>query len=323
MTVYIGANREYRDRLFKLIFGNPENKLWALMLYNAVNGAHYTDPDAVELYTIENVVYMSMKNDVSFLIGDTLNFYEQQSTFNPNMPMRFLVYAGMIYSKYIETNQDYLQYSSSQQKAPTPKCVCFYNGTAEKEDRITLSLSDSFAGESDIEVKVLMLNVNFGHNQALLDACKPLKEYSWFVNQIRTNLQTLDNLEKAIDAAFEEMPEDFLIRPFLLSNRAEVKRMCITEYDEAKHMAQIARHMEQMEKHMAQMEKLAEDNLRIGEERGEKRGEERGEKRGEERGEIRAFARLVKAGLLSVSDAAKFANMTVPEFETKMALIAE
>ena len=120
---------------------------------------------------------------------------------------------------------------------------------------------------------------------------------------------------------------------------------CITEYDEAKHMAQIARHMEQMEKHMAQMEKLhmaqiarhmeqmekhmaqmeklAEDNLRIGEERGEKRGEERGEKRGEERGEIRAFARLVKAGLLSVSDAAKFANMTVPEFETKMALIAE
>ena len=94
---------------------------------------------------------------------------------------------------------------------------------------------------------------------------------------------------------------------------------CITEYDEAKHMAQIARHMEQMEKHMAQMEKLAEDNLRIGEER----GEERGEKRGEERGEIRAFARLVKAGLLSVSDAAKFANMTVPEFETKMALIAE
>ena len=84
--------------------------------------------------------------------------------------------------------------------------------------------------------------------------------------------------------------------------------MCITEYDEAKHMAQIARHMEQMEK-------LAEDNLRIG--------EERGEKRGEERGEIRAFARLVKAGLLSVSEAAKFANMTVPEFETKMALIAE
>ena len=305
MTELAGANREYRDRLFKFIFGNPQHKEWTLSLYNAVNGTNYTDANAVELDTIENVVYMGMKNDVSFLIGDTLNFYEQQSTYNPNMPMRFLVYAGMIYSKYIETNQDYLQYSSSQQKAPTPKCVCFYNGTAEKEDRITLSLSDSFAGESDIEVKVLMLNVNYKHNQALLDACNPLREYSWFVNQIRTNLQTLDNLEKAIDAAFEEMPEDFLIRPFLLSNRAEVKRMCITEYDEAKHMAQ--------------MEKLAEDNLRIGEERGEKRGE----KRGEERGEIRAFARLVKAGLLSVSEAAKFANMTVPEFEAKMALIAE
>ena len=98
---------------------------------------------------------------------------------------------------------------------------------------------------------------------------------------------------------------------------------CITEYDEAKHMARIARHMEQMEKHMAQMEKLAEDNLRIGEERGEKRGEERGEKRGEERGRLLMLVDLVKTGLLNVSDAAKSVNMTVPEFEAKMALIAE
>ena len=86
---------------------------------------------------------------------------------------------------------------------------------------------------------------------------------------------------------------------------------CITEYDEAKHMAQIARHMEQMEKHMAQMEKLAEDNLRIG------------EKRGEERGRLLMLVDLVKKGLLNVSDAAKSVNMTVPEFEAKMALIAE
>ena len=84
--------------------------------------------------------------------------------------------------------------------------------------------------------------------------------------------------------------------------------MCITEYDEAKHMAQIARHMEQMEK-------LAEDNLRIG--------EERGEKRGEERGRLLMLVDLVKKGLLNVSDAAKSVNMTVPEFEAKMALIAE
>ena len=89
-----GANREYRDRLFKFIFGNPQNKEWTLSLYNAVNGSHYTDASAIKLNTIENAVYMSMKNDVSFLIDNTMSFYEQQSTFNPNMPMRFLICAG-------------------------------------------------------------------------------------------------------------------------------------------------------------------------------------------------------------------------------------
>ena len=96
------TNREYRDRLFKFIFGNPQHKEWTLSLYNAVNGSHYTDPTAIRLNTIEDVVYMGMKNDVSFLVGETLNLYEQQSTFNPNMPMRYLIYAGMLYSKYAQ-----------------------------------------------------------------------------------------------------------------------------------------------------------------------------------------------------------------------------
>ena len=106
-----GMNRQYKDRLFKFIFGNPENKEWTLSLYNAVNGSSYTNPDDIKLTTIEDAVYMNMKNDVSFLITDKMNFYEQQSTFNPNMPMRFLIYAGMVYSKYIETNKSYHKYS--------------------------------------------------------------------------------------------------------------------------------------------------------------------------------------------------------------------
>ena len=70
------ANRQYKDRLFKFIFGNPENKEWTLSLYNAVNGSSYTNPDDIQLTTIENAVYMSMRNDVSFLIADTMNLYE-------------------------------------------------------------------------------------------------------------------------------------------------------------------------------------------------------------------------------------------------------
>jgi len=227
-----GTNREYKDRLFKFIFGNPENKEWTLSLYNAVNGSSYTNPDDIKLTTLENVVYMNMKNDVSFLIADTMSFYEQQSSFNPNMPMRFFVYAGMVYSRYIETSQEYRKYSSKQQKAPTPKCICFYNGTSEKDDKTILKLSDSFDSESDIEVIVTMINVNYGHNKELMEACKPLEEYAFFIDRVRMYQKDSDNLEEAIDKAVEDLPDNSMIKQFLMINRDEqnaVKNQCIYE----------------------------------------------------------------------------------------------
>ena len=230
----MAANREHKDRLFKFIFGNPQYKEWTLSLYNAVNGTSYTNADDIRLTTVEDAVYMSMKNDVSFLIGDTMSFYEQQSTYNPNMPFRFLIYVGMVYSKFAQNAEDFNPYSSMLQKVPTPKCVCFYNGTSPQEDKIILPLSDAFDGIGDVEVKVLMININYGHNKELLKACKPLDEYSWLVNKIREYQKTMNSLEDAVDAAIDEMNDDFVIKSFLLDNKAEVKRMCITEYDEEK-----------------------------------------------------------------------------------------
>ena len=228
--------REYKDRLFKFIFGNPENKSWTLSLYNAMNGTHYDDPEDITITTIKDVLYMSMKNDVSFLIRFIMNLYEQNSTYNPNTPMRLFIYGGMIYSAYVESDPDYNIYSPRLQRAPVPKCVCFYNGTDNMEDRKVLKLSDAFpeGSDPDIEVKVTMININYGHNKELMTACKPLEEYSWFVEEIRKNSKTAANTEDAVDTALETMPEDFMIKPFLITNKAEVKRMCITEYDEAK-----------------------------------------------------------------------------------------
>ena len=297
------VNREYRDRLFKFIFGNPQNKEWTLSLYNAVNGSSYTDVKALKLNTIENAVYMGMKNDVSFLVDNTLSFYEQQSTFNPNMPMRFLIYAGMVYSKYVEESKSYHRYSSVQQKAPTPKCVCFYNGTAEKEDRVILSLKDAFEDGTnpDIEVKVMMININYGHNKEILNACRPLEEYAWFVDRVRQNQELTETLEEAIDAAIDELVEDSVIKPFLISNRAEVKRMCITEYDEARTFAE-----------------QREEGIEIGIEIGIDKGIEIGIDRGIEIGSIKMLSSLVKGGVLTIEQAATAANVSVSEFEVKM-----
>ena len=87
-------NTQYKDRLFNFLFGSEENKPWTLELYNAVNGSSYTDPDAIQITTIKEVMYLGMHNDVSFLIAEEMALYEQQSTYNPNMPLRLLQYAG-------------------------------------------------------------------------------------------------------------------------------------------------------------------------------------------------------------------------------------
>ena len=299
-----GTNREYKDRLFKFIFGNPENKEWTLSLYNAVNGSSYTNPDDIKLTTLENVVYMNMKNDVSFLIADTMSFYEQQSSFNPNMPMRFFVYAGMVYSRYIETSQEYRKYSSKQQKAPTPKCICFYNGTSEKDDKTILKLSDSFDSESDIEVVVTMINVNYGHNKELMEACKPLEEYAFFIDRVRMYQKDSDNLEEAIDKAVEDLPDNSMIKQFLMINKAEVKRMCITEYDEERTLNETR-------------EEGREEGRAEGREEGRAEGREEGIVEGVKQGSLKTLIKLVAKGILTLSQAAEEADMTVAEFEAK------
>ena len=294
-------NREYKDRLFSFLFGSEENREWTLSLYNAVNGTNYTDPSAIEITTIKEVMYLGMHNDVSFLIAEEMALYEQQSTFNPNMPVRMLQYAGNLYEKYIK-KQKQNKYGSTLIMLPVPKLVVFYNGAAEKPDEMILKLSDSFSMDSskksvnpDIEVKVLMLNVNYGRNRKLLEACKPLEEYSWLVEKIRANNTTKDEdgMKSAIDMAISEMPDEYLIKPFLEAHKAEVKGMLLTEYNETE-----------------QMELFRED--------GRKDGLKEGLKEGRKEGRIEVLISLVKDGILTVSDAAARVGISEAVFKEKM-----
>ena len=134
------ANREYKDRLFRLVFQKKED---LLSLYNAVNGTSYDDPDDLEVNTLENALYLAMKNDLSFLIGATLNLYEHQSSFNPNMPIRGVMYFSKLYEKHIASHEINI-YSSAPKRLPFPQHIVFYNGTREEPDRLTLRLSDLF-----------------------------------------------------------------------------------------------------------------------------------------------------------------------------------
>ena len=182
------AQAEYRDRLFNFLFGNGEHKDWTLSLYNAVNGTSYTDPELITITTILQVLYMGMHNDVSFMIVGEVNLYEQQSSFNPNLPLRMLQYIGHLYEKLI-TEQKKNKYGKKLISLPVPKLVVFYNGSDEQPDETVLRLSDAFdenrRADSDIEVRVRMVNINHGHSAQIMDACKPLREYAWFVARVQ------------------------------------------------------------------------------------------------------------------------------------------
>ena len=135
-----------------------------LQLYNAVSGRNYTDTELLTITTLENAIYMSMRNDISFIIAHRLSLYEHQSTYNPNMPLRFLLYLADVYSGLITKRN---LYSKTIIPLPEPRFLVFYNGTEDQPDSETLRLSDAYIEKSadmDLDLRVQMLNINIGHN---------------------------------------------------------------------------------------------------------------------------------------------------------------
>lgn len=224
----------HKDRVFRMVF---EEKKEFLELYNAMNGTDYHNPEDLIVTTLENAIYMGLKNDVSFLVYDQLALYEHQSTDNPNMPLRDLFYVADIYSKM--TAKDNL-YGSKLVKIPEPKFVIFYNGTDELPERSELRLSDAYQTKSetvDLELKVLVLNINPGCNEKLMEKCKTLKDYMVFVSRIREYSQYM-SLGEAVELSIKTCIEEDILAEFLRKNRAEVLKVSIYEYNEALHIRQ-------------------------------------------------------------------------------------
>ena len=234
------ARRDYKDTIFRRLFQDREN---LLSLYNAVNRTSYTDAEALTVVTLENAVYMNMKNDVAFLLDNRLSLYEHQSTWNPNMPLRDLFYVSRTYQGLVK---DETLYSSKRLRLPAPHFLVFYNGTEEREESSVLKLSDSFEyvgtqkEEPNLELKVLVLNINQGKNKELLELCRTLKEYMIFVDRIRLYAKTME-LDAAAERAVDECIHEGVLSDFLRKNRGEAIEMSIFEYDEERELKLIRR----------------------------------------------------------------------------------
>ena len=221
------ANRKYKDTVFRMLFSDRKN---LLSLYNAVNGSAYEDEAALEIVTLENAIYMGMKNDLAFIVDTGLFLYEHQSTYTPNMPLRDLFYISAEYQKFVNHRS---LYSSVIQKIPAPNFIVFYNGTEKKEDSWINYLSEAYqnlSGEPNLELKVLTLNINEGHNGELMEQCQILREYAQYVAKVREYARETE-LDVAVEQAVNDCIQNNILTEFLRKNKSEVIAMSIFEYD--------------------------------------------------------------------------------------------
>ena len=226
-------NRKYKDRLFRFVFRDKKD---LLELYNAINGTDYHNTEELEVNTLEDVLYLGMKNDMSFLLDTSMSLYEHQSTWNENMPLRGLLYFAELYQRYLEENGYRLTGTGRRLPLPFPRYVVFYNGTKEEPDQTQLLLSDSFKGVEgevpSLECRAVVLNINYGHNQAIMERCRRLKDYSEFIEEIRRNLRAGMVLEDAVEQGINACMERGILSDILSKSKMEVRKMLLTEYDE-------------------------------------------------------------------------------------------
>ena len=229
------VHRQVKDRLFRFLFEKDREAL--LSLYNALNGTDYTDASALEVVTIESAVYIVMKNDLAFVLAGVLNLYEHQSTRNPNLPVRFLIYLAQEYQKLIEA-VDISLYGTRQLTLPTPQCVVFYNGDDNAPEEEFLHLSDAFEDRSrdaDVDLRVRVLNINQGHNRELMEKCRILREYAEFVAVTKAYTAETSDRKAALSRAIDDCIEKNVLADFLRTYRAEVLGMLLEEFDAKKY----------------------------------------------------------------------------------------
>ena len=193
------------------------------------------------------------------LLRITMNLYEHQSTWNENMPLRGFFYFAELYEKYLEEQEIKISETIRQVKLPFPKYVVFYNGTKDMPDRVELRLSDCFEkpereeGEPCLECKALVLNINAGRNHDLMRKCHRLADYAYFIGTIRSYMGEGYSLEDATELSIRKCLDEEVLSDILEKSAMEVRRMILTEYDEA-----------------AAREYLKKESMEVGIERGER-----------------------------------------------------
>ena len=220
---------KFKDNVFCMLYRDKKN---LLELYNALNNSAYTNVDDLQVTTLNGGSYMKYKNDASFLLCMSLYMFEQQSSKNPNMPLRFLHYVSDVFRELFSNS---MLHRRSMIKIPVPHFVTFYNGLEKWiEDEDEIRLSDMYEIPTDnpeLELKVRVININ--EDVHILNKCKTLRDYMTFVNKVRFKMGVEgDNVRIAVTEAMNECIDEDILVDFFEQHREEVVEVSIYDYDE-------------------------------------------------------------------------------------------
>lgn len=226
------ANRKVKDSAFTAYFGEPEN---ACKLYAAL-GDGEVSPEDITYVTLEGVLFIARKNDLAFTVKNrVLVISEHQSTINENMPLRDLLYLGRTLEKLLDER---MIYRRRLFQIPTPEFYVFYNGDEPCPPEKIMRLSDAFLDKTEhpmVELKVKVININLPSGHRLLRDCRPMYEYSWFIQRIKDYLGAGWIRDEAITQAVRDCKEEGILTEFMREHGSEVVNMLYTQwnYDDA------------------------------------------------------------------------------------------
>ena len=296
------VRKNYKDGVFRKLFADKEK---LIELYNALSGSDYSLDTELEIVTLDNSIFGDLKNDLAFVIDDKfIILVEHQSTVNPNMPLRMLIYIAQQYEKLCYSNEIY---SRRRIAIPVPEFYVFYNGLAEVPIEEELKLSDAFKVKCDkipLEVIVRLINVNYEKGAELLARCRTLNEYSRFIYLIREKAKGM-KLQQAVEETIDECMREGMLRDFLKKNGGEIMSILCHELTRE------------------ECEAIREnDGYLRGLEEGEARGIAKGEARGRTQGvlegkaeEKKIIARNFKLAGIPIDIIAENTGLTAEEIE--------
>jgi predicted transposase/invertase (TIGR01784 family) len=219
--------------VFTTLFADPDV---LRELYCALEDVTLPPDTAVSINTLEDVLFMDLYNDISFEIdGKLVVLIEHQSTINPNMALRLLMYIGRVYEKIVEGRNIY---SSKLLPVPRPEFFVLYNGTDPFPDEKIIHLSDTFEGLLSLEkpvpaleLTVRVININEGRNAQIAQRCRKLAEYSAFIAKVREFEKELGDRTEAFKKAVKYCQKHDILKEFMELHATEVLSMLMTEWN--------------------------------------------------------------------------------------------